>query len=82
MDNLEIARLTGQALAMVSQTYFFELAHPAFPSENMLGNCRVVGFAIDETSSLELLLLQAGEENPDYYPMSQLTISAALQQAA
>jgi hypothetical protein len=48
----------------------------------MLGNCRVVGFAIDETSILELLLLQDGEENPDYYRMSELTISSALQQAA
>lgn len=82
MDKLEIARLTGQALAMVSETYFFELAHPAFPLVNMLGNCRVVGFAIDETAKLELLLLQDGEENPDFYAMSELTISAALQHAA
>ena len=82
MDKVEIARLTGQALAMMSNTYFFEIAHPAFPSVNMLGNCRVVGYAIDEAANLELLLLLEGEQNPDFYAMSELTISSVSIQAA
>lgn len=84
-DPLDIPRLTGQALAMMSQTYHFTLNRPDYPdpfSVDVLGDCRVAGFAISESSGLELLLLLPGSIDPDYYRMCSLEVTIPHSQAA
>lgn len=78
MGALFDASLAGRSLAMMSETYFFELVNPIHPSLKTIGNARVVGVIINESSPPELLLNVPNSEYVDSHSMDNLIISPAL----
>lgn len=82
MDTLSKARLDGTALAMMSNTYFFELRNPIHPSLKFIGNGRVKAIIINEDSSPELLIQPEDGTLPEYHPIDELSFSPALSVAS
>ncbi len=77
MSTLSKASLDGRALAMMSNTYFFELRNPIHPLCKTIGNARVTAVVINESSSPELLVQPEGEE-PAFYRIDELSFSSVL----
>lgn len=86
MNTPEIAAKVGQALAMLSNSYNFEMKHPRHESFRVLGACRVVSVIVDEADipALGLRSPQDPEDYIDYYSIDELLIvdEAAHSQAA
>ncbi len=80
MKTRHAKKLDKIALEMISNSYFFKYDNdnPYFKSLQVLGNCRVVGVVINESSAPELLLLEHGAVDPNFYHMEQLQISLLL----
>lgn len=77
MGTVSKASLDVQALAMMSNTYFFELTNPIHPLLKTIGNARVTAVVINELSSPELFVQPEGEE-PAFYHIEELSFSPAL----
>ena len=77
MITLSKASLDGRALAMMSNTYFFELRNPIHPLFKTIGNARVTAVVINESLSPELLV-QPESEDPAFYRIDELSFSSAL----
>jgi len=77
MDMVLKASLDRQALAMMSKTYFFELANPFHPLLKTIGNARVTAVVINE-SSIPELLIQPDDQEPNYYSLEALSFSYPL----
>lgn len=77
MSTFSKASLDGCALAMMSNTYFFELRNPIHPLCKTIGNARVIAVVINESSSPELLVQPEGED-PAFYHIDELTFSSSL----
>ena len=80
MSTLSKASLDGIALAMMSNTYFFELKNPIHPLLKTIGNARVTAVVINESSQPELLLHAEGQE-PEFHHFNELKFSPVLSAA-
>lgn len=78
MGNLSKASLDAGALAMMSNTYFFELRNPIHPLLKTIGNARVVCVEIHESDSPALGLSCPDDEHIHMYSIHELSISPAL----
>lgn len=77
MDIAHKTALDQKALAMVSNTYFFENLKALHPSHKTIGTARVSGVVIHEDAAPELLLLDDSGV-PEFYPMTDLRYSYPL----
>lgn len=76
-----IKGLSREALLMMSNNYRITLHQPDLPSPYRwedLGVCRVVGVAISESGSPELLLKTSASLDPQYYPLERLIVNEQL----
>lgn len=78
MGTFSKASWDGCALAMMSETYFFELRNPLHPLLKTIGNCRVVGVVINETALPELLIHPEGQDTPEFHSIDELIFPSAL----
>lgn len=74
--------LDSLALSMISNTYFFELKNPIYPSLKNIGNARVVSVEIHELDSPALALSSPGDEYICMYSIHELSFSASLSVAS
>lgn len=63
------------AMAMMSNSYFFELRNPLHPLLKTIGNARVIGVLINESSPAELLIKPDGNEDPEFHHIDELVFS-------
>ena len=84
MNTPEIAAKVGKALAMLSNSYAFELIKPTHESLRMLGNCRVVSVIVDEDDipALGLRSPDDADDYVDYYSIDDLIIFDVMQSQA
>ena len=75
MSDLSKASLDGIALAMLTNTYFFEFKNPILPSLKVIGNARVIAVIINESSQPELLLKVEGKES-EFHHFNELSFSS------
>jgi hypothetical protein len=66
------------ALAMISNTYFFEHRNPLYPILEVIGDARVTAVLINENSPPELLLEPILGEDQNFYPIQYLSFSSSL----
>lgn len=78
MGTASKASLDVQALAMMSNTYFFEYVNAPHELLIKVGEGRVVGVVINESSEPELLLSVVGSKFIESYAINELSISPAL----
>ncbi len=78
MKQSHVNKLNKIALEMLSHSYFFTNTTAMFDDLKTLGTCRVTAVVINEKSAPELLLLQEGKEDPDFYHMEELEVSLVL----
>ena len=78
MSTLSKASLDSRALAMMSNTYFFELKNPLHPLLKTIGNARVVCVEIHESDSPALGLSCPDDEHIHMYSIHELSFSSAL----
>lgn len=81
MTTVSKASLDDRALAMMSNTYFFELRNPIHPLLKTVGNARVIGVVINESCAPELLL-KSDREDPAFYSIDDLSFSSAISLAS
>jgi hypothetical protein len=77
MDTVLKASLDCHALAMMSNTYYFELKNPLHSMWKTIGHARVTAVVIHESLPPELLLQPQGQDAA-FYCIDELTVSSAL----
>lgn len=70
--------LDASALSMMSNTYFFEYKNASHSSLVKVGQARVVGVVINESSAPELLLSVSGCKYIESYSIDELSYSSTL----
>lgn len=77
-SNIDKSTLNLMAMSMVSKNFSFEVIQDSEISDlgipPIKANFRVVGVAVTEDSTPELLLLEEGTDHPDYYPIERLRL--------
>lgn len=66
------------ALAMMSNTYFFEHRLPLHSSLQVIGDARVTAVVINENAPPELLLHPVSGDYQSFYPIQDLSFSPSL----
>jgi hypothetical protein len=61
-------------LAMVGKHYHFAFVNPKLYQKDP-GYCRVIGVALHELECAELLILEEGASDPDFYTVDDLVFS-------
>ena len=68
------SQINATYLDMIGKHYHFSYAQPK-PYHKDPGYCRVVGVALHEHGNPELEILAAGDTDPEYYSVDELTFN-------
>lgn len=69
------------ALAMMSNTYFFQHRNPLHSSLHVIGEARVTAVVIHENAPPDILLHPVSDDYQSFYPIQDLSFSSSLSAA-